>query len=1525
MEKRGEYMRGNFLKRAGLKLFLGIFLSALGMAMASNSLADPFYSYVRNNADGSQTLTGHVPRDIRRSAFKYHASLNISAQIIMPLANQSQLSALLQGLYDPKSPNFHHFLTPAQFAQQFSSPAIDSAAVQEYFKKEGISVTGQSPNGAVLFVTGPVGAFEQAFGMHINYYQRNDNKMFFAPDADPTVPAILAGKILAVGGLDNLPKYMAHRQQYPMKALPKAAGSGPGGFLAPSDVKTAYNLNSVTATGSGQSVALFELDGYSSSDITAYETHFGLSSVPLQNILIDGFSGVPNYSDGGADEVTLDIELVAAFAPGSSNIFVYEAPNTTQSWIDEWTQIAADDKAKVISCSWGEPEMDSPTINFDNAIFQEMAAQGQAVFVAAGDNGAYDAGGNSILAVDEPASQPYATAVGISKLTTNSNGTYNSETASVYGGGGVSAYWSIPAYQTTLASQAVAAAKVSTTMRNLPDVVLTADASTAYAFYIDGAWWGYFGSSLASPIWASFISRVNQGLGSNAPIGSVNTVLYQLAQTSSYANDFHDITTGNNGYYPAEPGFDDAAGLGSFNGLNLYNDLVKTSVAVTAPSAPTGLSAIAGNTAIALSWTASSGAVSYDLKRSTVNGGPYTTIATSIINTTFSDNSVSNDTIYYYVVSAVNSGGQSSNSSQASATYAVLPTVSLATNGTSFTAAASITLTATASETNGTISKVLFYNGSTLLSTVTSSPFAYTWSNVPVGNYSLTAQAFDSNNNSTTSAPVTITVNPQPSLPTVSLTAPSNNASFSFPQSVFLSANASEANGTIAQVQFFNGSTLLYTATSAPYNYTWTANLLYGSYTLTAQAIDSRGVVVTSAPVTITFNLSTRLGTNPSTPQVAITSPGNAGSIAAGSNLSITASASETNGTIAEVYFYNGSSFLGSSNASPYSYTWTNVPVGSYTLTAKAVDTTGHSVISNPITVTAVSVTPVSPVIITNPANQTVTAPATATFTVAASGTPAPAYQWMQSVNGGAYTAISAATGAAYTTPATTVSQSGTQFKCVVTNSAGTATSNAATLTVYTVPSITVQPVSQTVTAPAAATFTVAAGGTPAPAYQWMQSVNGGTYTAINAATSASYTTAATTIANNGTQFECVVTNTAGSVTSSAASLTVNPAPVAPSITAQPSSVTVTAPAAATFSVTASGTPAPTYQWMQSVNGGAFTNISGATGASYTTSATTIGNSATQFECVVTNSSGTVTSNSATLTVYAMPSITTQPVSQTVTAPATATFTVAATGTPAPSFQWTQSVNGGTFTNISGATNPFYTTAATTIANSGTQFKCVITNAAGSVTSSAAILTVNPAPVAPSITTQPVNQTVTAPAAATFSVAATGTPAPTYQWMESANGGAYTAINGATGAAYTTPATIASESGTQFECVVTNSSGTVTSNAATLTVNPAVAQSSLPVVSLTAPSNNSVVALLSSITISAAASEVNGTITQVQFYNGTTLLYTATSSPYTFNWKPNLLPGSYTITARAIDSNGVVVTSAPVTITISLSGIGSKF
>jgi hypothetical protein len=177
------------------------------------------------------------------------------------------------------------------------------------------------------------------------------------------------------------------------------------------------------------------------------------------------------------------------------------------------------------------------------------------------------------------------------------------------------------------------------------------------------------------------------------------------------------------------------------------------------------------------------------------------------------------------------------------------------------------------------------------------------------------------------------------------------------------------------------------------------------------------------------------------------------------------------------------------------------------------------------------------------------------------------------------------------------------------------------------------------------------------------------------------------------------------------------------------------------------------------------------------------------------------------------PTITTQPVNQTVTAGQTATFAVVASGTAPLGYQWQK--NGA---NIAGATAASYTTPATTSSDNGAQFTVVVTNTAGTVTSAAATLTVNPAPVAPTITTQPVNQTVTAGQTATFAVVAAGTAPLGYQWQK--NGAN---IAGATTATYTTPATTTSDSGVSFAVVVTNTAGTVTSAAATLTVNPAPA------------------------------------------------------------------------------------------------------
>ncbi|HET6142344.1 MAG TPA: immunoglobulin domain-containing protein [Candidatus Acidoferrales bacterium] len=404
---------------------------------------------------------------------------------------------------------------------------------------------------------------------------------------------------------------------------------------------------------------------------------------------------------------------------------------------------------------------------------------------------------------------------------------------------------------------------------------------------------------------------------------------------------------------------------------------------------------------------------------------------------------------------------------------------------------------------------------------------------------------------------------------------------------------------------------------------------------------------------------------------------------------------------------------------SPFTYQWkkngaaiSGATAASYTTpAATSTDnnsqftvTVSNSVSSVTSSAAVLSVT-VPPAISTQPASRAVTMGQAATFTVAATGTGTLTYQWKK--NGAA---ISGATAASYTTPATTSADNGTQFTVTVSDTAGSVTSGAAILSVDMPPSITSQPNSQSVTAGQSATFSVGAAGTATLTYQWKK---GGV--AIAGATSASYTTPATTSADNATQFSVTVTNTFGTAASNAATLTVTAAPVAPSITSQPASKTVNAGQTAAFSVTASGTGTLTYQWKK--NGAA---ISGATSSSYTTPATTASDSGAVFTVTVTGTSGNVTSSGATLTVNAAPSIIAQPASKSVLPGQPAIFSVTATGTATLTYQWSK---GGTA--ISGATSASYSTPATTSADNGAQFTVTVSNGAGSVTSNAATLTVS--------------------------------------------------------------------------------------------------------------------------------------------------------------------------------------------------------
>jgi hypothetical protein len=285
------------------------------------------------------------------------------------------------------------------------------------------------------------------------------------------------------------------------------------------------------------------------------------------------------------------------------------------------------------------------------------------------------------------------------------------------------------------------------------------------------------------------------------------------------------------------------------------------------------------------------------------------------------------------------------------------------------------------------------------------------------------------------------------------------------------------------------------------------------------------------------------------------------------------------------------------------------------------------------------------------------------------------------------------------------------------------ATAGSSTLTVRSAPSILTAPVSQSVTPGSSVTFTASASGFPAPTVQWQQSTNGTNWSSISGATGTSYTISATTASQNGYRYRAVFTNSAGSATTAAATLTVL---TAPAVTSNPHSQTVTAGATATFTVAATGGPTPTVQWQVSTDGGnTFTNIAGATATTLTLSGTTASQNGTIYQAVFTNSLGSVTTSRATLTVRYAPTVTVNPASQTVTAGQSVTFTAAANSNPTSTVQWQISTDGGvTFTNISGATATSFTIASTTSSQNGSEYRAVFTDPVGSATTTAAVLTV---------------------------------------------------------------------------------------------------------------------------------------------------------------------------------------------------------
>ncbi len=561
----------------------------------------------------SQTLAGHVPEAVTRLHLKalgpWPATNRLHLALALPLRNQDAFTNLLRQLYEPASTNYHHYLTPQQFTDRFGPAAADYQAVIAFAKVIGLTVTATHPNRLLLDVSGSAAEVEQALHVKLLMYQHPaEPRLFFAPDRDPSLA--LGTPVLHISGLDNygLPRPRLRTPQNsaapalrrPQAALrlnphpsplnplsrPSAAtadrpryGSGPGGNYLGLDFRAAY-VPDTTLDGSGQSVGLLEFDGYTASDIAGYEDLAGLPNVALTNVLVDGFAGYPS-GQGGEVEVSLDIEMAISMATNLSAVIVYEAPSGSP-FEDLLSRMANDNLAQQLSCSWYVPQgAAEPAADL---IFQQMAAQGQSFFNASGDSDA-DTG-----LIDFPGDTPYITQVGGTTLTTSGpGGAWVSETVWNWGmeftdqgylgvgsSGGSSTQYLIPWWQLNIG---MAANQGSVTMRNTPDVALTAD--NVYVRVDGGNADDVGGTSCAAPLWAAFAALVNQQAAENGqpPIGFINPALEAIGTGPNYRQAFHDITTGNNTWrgstnkFYAVPGYDLCTGWGTPAGQQLINAL----------------------------------------------------------------------------------------------------------------------------------------------------------------------------------------------------------------------------------------------------------------------------------------------------------------------------------------------------------------------------------------------------------------------------------------------------------------------------------------------------------------------------------------------------------------------------------------------------------------------------------------------------------------------------------------------------------------------------------------------------------------------------------------------------------------------------------------------------------------------------------------------------------------------------------------------------------------------------------------
>ena len=593
------------------------------------------------------------------------ASINIGTPLALTVyispTSPAAAEAKAKSIQTPGSKDYHQFLTVTQFVQDYAVSDAVLKSIEGSLSDLGYTIAYVYPNHLAIEVTAPVSTAQSTLGIKLKSLVKN-GQTGFAPDRPYTLPAVLKSKgVRGIGGLNtiNHPRPMIAKTlidgqstRHPVQQGTALVGGTPGDFL-PADFAKRYKVDALYNrgfTGRGKTIGIVTLNNFNTADAFSFWKGIGLSvsSNRITKVNVDGGVTAPSNNVDGEGETDLDVEYSGALAP-QSNVRVYVAPNTSSAnFINGFEAAASENVADTVSTSWGQPELNffpdtapyafpSETYILDefHDVFLEMALQGQTVFVAAGDSGAFDTVRecfpfgtpsetspvcNAPYSVDHPSSDPLVTAAGGTTvafdLTLRSglhlHDTYErawawdyfvtqaaeqgfgsdyplSELFSVGTGGGVSSYFPLPWYQAGIPgiSKTVPAQYLSVDIgagsavkvvlpsefagRNTPDISADADPYSGYQYIGQGQVFDGYGGT-------SFVAPQLNGVTAllaealGGRVGQLNPALYQLGQKNS-----QDLTAGNNWGNPALTGYDNATGVGKLDGANLLRGLQRLS------------------------------------------------------------------------------------------------------------------------------------------------------------------------------------------------------------------------------------------------------------------------------------------------------------------------------------------------------------------------------------------------------------------------------------------------------------------------------------------------------------------------------------------------------------------------------------------------------------------------------------------------------------------------------------------------------------------------------------------------------------------------------------------------------------------------------------------------------------------------------------------------------------------------------------------------------------------------------------